>query len=167
MMLELLRNSNSYGKFLGILFIFSFGWIVISTFITPQNINAQESVLTTVQGVTSSQSSQLKQSIPQDEITSSPPYYPGDSEGHLKIYEKYGNTVTAHPGESFLSTAECNNNDVIIGGGANTSPEFSNLTAENMPNGFQKDPKKWIVEGSVPQDGTTIEITSIAFCAIK
>jgi hypothetical protein len=134
---------------------------------TPQNINAQESSLTAAQNNPPSQSYQLRQSIHQDEITSNPPYYPGDSQGHLKIYEKYGNTVTVQPGDSYLSTAECDNNDVIIGGGAHTNPDFSNLIIEHMPNGFQKDSKKWIVEGSVPQEGTTIEITSVAVCAIK
>jgi hypothetical protein len=154
-------------KIFGISFIFSLGLIIISIFMTPQNIDAQVSSSTTAQNISQSNAYQLKQSVHQDEITTNSPYYPGDPEHHLKIYEKYGNIVIVHPGESYLSTAECDNNDVLIGGGTHTNHEFSNLTMEYMPNGFQKDPKKWLVEGFVPQDGTTIEITSVAFCAIK
>jgi hypothetical protein len=167
MRLDLLRKvTRKDKKILGISFIFSFGFIIISIFMTPQNIDAQESSSAT-QNIPPSHTFQLNQNAHQDEITSNLPYYPGDPEHHLKIYETYGNMVIVHPGESYLSTAECGNNDVLIGGGVHTNHEFSNLTMENMPNGFQKNPNKWIVEGFVPQDGTTIEITSVAFCAIK
>ena len=167
MKLNLFSNfTRRDGKILGISLIFSLGLIVISIFVTPQNINAQESTTPIDQNITN-HTIPSNQSVQQDQIVSNTPHYPGDQEHHLKIYEKYGNTVIVHPGESYLSIAECNNNDILIGGGSHADHEFADGTTEQMPNGFQKDPKKWIVEGFVPQDGTTIEITSVAFCVIK
>jgi len=154
-------------KILGISILLSLGLIIVSIFMSPQNIDAQESSTNTVQNNLPDHTYQIDQVAHQNEVTSSYPYYPGDPEGNLKIYKKYGNTVIVHPGESYISTAECGNNDVLIGGGAQTDHEVSNGTIEKMPNGFQKDPKQWIVEGFIPQDGTTVEITSVAFCAIK
>lgn len=82
----------------------------------------------------------------------------------LKIYLKYGNTITSHPGESYLSIAKCDSGDRLVGGGIDTNNVLVNQTNLDMPNGFQKDAQQWVVNGYVDPNGSTSRITSVAFC---
>lgn len=175
-------------KIFGIFFLCSFGLATLAIF-TMHDIDAQE--LSSNSSQTIPPSYQISQSGQHNKIIINSSYYIGDLEHPMKTYESYGDTVTVHPGESYVSTAECEHNDVLIGGGAYSNHEFSNLTRVDMPDGFQKDPKrwisdgilsqdigknigndlcrvkKWLVDGFVPQDGSTIEITPVAICATK
>jgi hypothetical protein len=163
--------------------------IIVSIFSIPHIIEAQDTSSNVTRNI-SPKSNQLEQIVYPDKISNST-YYTGENVVLLKTYERDGNPVIVHPGESYVSTAECNLHDVLIGGGVYSNHQFSNLTLVDMPNGFQKDEKKWLVngvlskdigknvgneycetkkwlvDGYVPKNGTTIEITPVAVCAIK
>ena len=110
----------------------------------PQDISAQELSSTPSQNIPPSYYYQLNQSIQQHASTLNSTYFAGDPAQPLKTYESYGNTVLVHPGESYVSTAECNYHDILLGGGVYSNHEFANFTRADMPDGFQKDQKKGV-----------------------